>query len=63
MSDGYRGSETDMNIRNIETVYSGWLNNSNGSICIYICVITHTYMRQVRCLSVCFAVTNISMDQ
>jgi len=32
---------TDMNIRNIETVYSGRLNNSNG--CIYTCYHTHTY--------------------
>jgi len=37
--EGVRG--TDMNIRNIATVYSGRLNNSNG--CIYTCYHTHTH--------------------
>jgi hypothetical protein len=57
--------ETEMNIRNIETVSSGWLNNSNG--CIYTCYHTHTHIYETSklpvCPSVCFAVTNISMDQ
>lgn len=57
--EGVRG--TVMNIRNIETVYSGRLNNSNG--CIYTCYHTHTHTRQERGPSVRFAVTNISMDQ
>jgi hypothetical protein len=57
--------ETDVNIRNIETVYSGWLNNST----VYICYHTHTHIWDKyaaglsACLSVGFAVTNISMDQ
>lgn len=46
--EGVRG--TVMNIRNIETVYSGRLNNSNG--CIYTCYHTHTRDKYAARLSV-----------
>jgi hypothetical protein len=36
-----RERETDMNIRNIETVYSGCLDNRNG--CVYTRYHTHTH--------------------
>jgi hypothetical protein len=49
-----------MNIRNIETVYSGNLDNSKACICYQTHTHTHTHIYETRampvCLSVCLSV-------